>query len=44
VIKPQTEQGMVTPPGQTTPFMVILKDPPSQAQEFKVEIVEAPNL
>ena len=43
VIKPQTEQGMVTPPGQTTPFMVILKDPPSQAQEFKVEIVEAPN-
>jgi len=35
---------MVTPPGQTTPFMVILKDPPSQAQEFKVEIVEAPNL
>ena len=44
MIKPKTEQGMVTPPGQTTPFMVILKDPPSQAQEFKVEIVEAPNL
>ena len=42
-INPQTKQGMVTPPGQTTPFMVILKDPPSQANEFKVDIVEAPN-
>ena len=44
VIKPETKQEMVTPPGRTTPFMVILKDPPSQAKEFKVEIVEAPNL
>ncbi len=43
-IQPQTEQAMVTPPGKTTPFMVILKDPPSQAKEFKVDIVEAPNL
>jgi predicted Zn finger-like uncharacterized protein len=44
VIKPQTKEEMVTPPGKTTPFMVILKDPPSQAQEFRVDIVEAPNL
>ena len=44
VIKPQTEQVMVTPSGKATPFMVIFKDPPSQAKEFKVEIVEAPNL
>ncbi|MGZ3567156.1 MAG: DUF3426 domain-containing protein [Thermodesulfobacteriota bacterium] len=44
VIKPQTKEEMVTPPGKTTPFMVILKDPPSQAKEFKVDIVEAPNL
>jgi predicted Zn finger-like uncharacterized protein len=44
VIKPQTKHGMVTPPGMTTPFMVILKDPPSQAKEFKVDIIEAPNL
>ncbi len=44
VIKPETKQEMVTPSGQATPFMVIFKDPPSQAKEFKVEIVEAPNL
>ncbi len=44
VIKPETKQGMVTPSGKTTPFMVIFKDPPSQAKEFKVDIVEAPNL
>jgi hypothetical protein len=44
VIKPETNKEMVTPSGKTTPFMVIFKDPPSQAKEFKVEIVEAPNL
>lgn len=44
VIKPQTKQEMITPSGKVTPFMVIFKDPPSQAKEFKVEIVEAPNL
>ena len=44
VITPQTKQGMVTPSGQTTPFMVIFKDLPSQAKEFKVDIIEAPNL
>jgi hypothetical protein len=44
VIKPETNQEMVTPSGKSTPFMVIFKDPPSQAKEFKVEIIEAPNL
>jgi predicted Zn finger-like uncharacterized protein len=44
VIKPETNKEMVTPSGKSTPFMVIFKDPPSQAKEFKVEIVEAPNL
>jgi hypothetical protein len=44
MIKPQTKQEMATPSGKATPFMVIFKDPPSQAKEFKVEIVEAPNL
>ncbi len=44
VIKPQTKQEMVIPSGKTAPFMVVFKDPPSQAKEFKVEIVEAPNL
>jgi len=44
VIKPPTKQEMITPSGKAAPFMVIFKDPPSQAKEFKVEIVEAPNL
>jgi predicted Zn finger-like uncharacterized protein len=44
VIQPSTEQEMITPSGKATPFMVIFKDPPSEAKEFKVEIVEAPNL
>ncbi len=44
VIEPPTKQSMVTPSGKTTPFMVIFKDPPSQAKEFKVDIIEAPNL
>jgi predicted Zn finger-like uncharacterized protein len=44
VIKPQTKEEMITRSGKTTPFMVIFKDPPTQAKEFKVEIVEAPNL
>ncbi len=44
VVKPQTQEKMVTPSGKSTPFMVIFKDPPTQAKEFKVEIVEAPNL
>ncbi len=43
VIK-QTEKEMVVPAGRAAPFMVVLRDPTSQAKEFKVEIVEAPNL
>jgi hypothetical protein len=44
MIKPQTEQGMVTPSGKTAPFMVIFKDLPSRAKDFKYEILEAPNV
>jgi hypothetical protein len=44
VVKPQTKEEMVTPPGKAAPFMVIFKDLPSQAKDFKREIVEAPNL
>src|SRR4030042_352054 len=44
VVKPQTKEEMVTPPGKAAPFMVIFKDLPSQAKDFKYEIVEAPNL
>jgi len=44
VIKPETEQEMITPSGKATPFMVILKDLPSRAKDFKYEILEAPNL
>jgi len=44
VIKPQTEQEMITPSGKTAPFMVIFKDLPSRAKDFKYEILEAPNL
>jgi predicted Zn finger-like uncharacterized protein len=44
VIKPQTEQEMITPSGKAAPFMVIFKDLPSRAKDFKYEILEAPNL
>jgi hypothetical protein len=44
VVKPETEQEMVTPSGKETPFMVIFKDLPSRAKDFKCEILEAPNL
>jgi predicted Zn finger-like uncharacterized protein len=44
MIKPETEQEMITPPGKATPFMVIFKDLPSRAKDFKYEILEAPNL
>src|SRR4030043_1514008 len=44
VIKPQAKEEMVTPSDKSTPFMVIFKDLPGQAKEFKVEILEAPNL
>jgi predicted Zn finger-like uncharacterized protein len=44
VIKPQTEQEMITPSGKAAPFMVIFKDLSSRAKDFKYEILEAPNL
>ncbi len=44
VIKPLTEQEMITPSGKEAPFMVIFKDLPSRAKDFKYEILEAPNL
>ena len=44
IVSPQEERDMVVPPGKMAPFMVVFRDPLSQAKEFKVEIVEAPNL
>jgi len=44
VIKPPNEEEMRVPPGKAAPFMVIFKDLPSQAKDFKYEILEAPNL
>jgi hypothetical protein len=44
MIKPQTDQEMITPSGKTAPFMVIFKDLPSRAKDFKYEILEAPNV
>lgn len=43
VIRPQTEKESIVPPGKIAPFIVIFKELGS-AREFKVEIVEAPNL
>jgi predicted Zn finger-like uncharacterized protein len=44
VIRPKTEKEMNTPPEKAIPFMVIFKSLSTQAKEFQVEIVEAPNL
>jgi predicted Zn finger-like uncharacterized protein len=44
IIKPQDEKERVVPSGKVAPFMVIFRDPLNQAKEFKVEIMEAPNL
>jgi hypothetical protein len=44
LILPKKEEDSITPPGEAVPFMVIFKDLPSQAKEFQVEIIEAPNL
>ncbi len=41
---PQDEKERVVPSGKVAPFMVIFRDPLNQAKEFKVEIMEAPNL
>jgi len=44
LIQPQQQKDMVIPTGQETPFMVVFKDLTSQAREFKVDIIEAPDL
>ncbi len=44
ILQPKTEKEMIVPSGKTIPFMVIFKDLPAQAKEFKVDIVEAPSL
>ncbi len=44
VIRPKTEEDMITPPGKVVPFMAIFKNLSVQAEEFQVEIAEAPNL
>lgn len=44
VIQPRKEREMIAPSGKAISFMVIFKNLPSQAKEFKVEILEAPNL
>jgi predicted Zn finger-like uncharacterized protein len=44
VIQPQTEREKIAPSGQSIPFMVVFKDLHGEANEFAVEIVEAPNL
>lgn len=44
VIQPKSEKEMLAPSGKTVPFVVVFKNLPAQAKEFKVEIVEAPSL
>lgn len=44
MIQPKTEQEMAVPPGKAAPFIIVFKDLPVQAKEFRVEIVEAPSL
>lgn len=44
VIQPKNEKEMIAPSGKTVPFVVVFKNLPAQAKEFKVEIVEAPSL
>jgi predicted Zn finger-like uncharacterized protein len=44
VIQPLTERERIIPSGKSIPFMVAFKDLSSEAKEFSVEIIEAPNL
>ncbi|MBS3907743.1 MAG: zinc-ribbon domain-containing protein [Syntrophaceae bacterium] len=44
IIQPKTEKEMIAPSGKAVPFVVIFKDLPAQAKEFKVEIIEAPSI
>jgi predicted Zn finger-like uncharacterized protein len=43
-IRPKMDKEMITPPGKAISFMVIFKNLSTQAKEFQVEIIEAPNL
>jgi predicted Zn finger-like uncharacterized protein len=44
IIQPQTPGDRVVEPGKGAPFIVAFRDPTGLAKEFKVDIVEAPNL
>ncbi|MBM4306504.1 MAG: DUF3426 domain-containing protein [Deltaproteobacteria bacterium] len=44
IIQPKAENEMTVPSGKAIPFVIVFKDLPAQAKEFKVEIVEAPSL
>jgi predicted Zn finger-like uncharacterized protein len=44
LIQPQQPKDRVIPTGKEALFMVVFKDLTSQAREFKVDIIEAPNL
>jgi predicted Zn finger-like uncharacterized protein len=44
MIGPKMEKDMITPPKKAIPFMVVFKNLSTQAKEFQVEIIEAPNL
>lgn len=44
IFKPDLEKEMVLPPGRSAPFIVAFRDLPPHAKEFKVEILEAPDL
>jgi predicted Zn finger-like uncharacterized protein len=44
VPQPPNEGEMTTPPGRSTPFTIVFRDLPSDAKEFKIEVIEAPNL
>ncbi len=43
-IRPKTDKEMITPPGKTSPFMVVFKNLSTPPKEFQVEILEAPSL
>ncbi len=44
LIQPRQPKDRVIPTGKEAPFMVVFKDLTSQAREFKVDIIEFPNL
>ncbi len=43
-IQPQTAKEKEVSPGKAIPFMVVFRNIPEEAKEFKVEILEAPSL